>query len=169
VLLKMMPLLFLPIALFRGRWKTAVATLAVLAGTSWLYFQRLPADWRIFTDTNADPRPTWHAGNQGLMALLYAPSGEQARIYMLYRNLTIGLVGALLIWLTYCAWRGERGIQKAECGTPPFGFRTPHQGSALSLRCRQCWVPALLQGRVGAPLRAAPTASGPVHVLEVSL
>lgn len=121
----MMPLLFLPIALFRGRWKTAVATLAVLAGTSWLYFQRFPADWRIFTDTNADPRPTLHVGNQGLMALLYALSGEQARIYMLYRNLTIGLVGALLIWLTYCAWRGNAESRRRNAELRPSDSALP--------------------------------------------
>ncbi|MGV3719791.1 MAG: cysteine peptidase family C39 domain-containing protein [Actinomycetota bacterium] len=117
VLLKMMPLLFLPIALIRGRWKSAVATMAVLVVSSWVYFQRFPADWRIFTDTNADPVPTWHAGNQGLMALLYALSGERVAVYLVYRNIAMVLVGALLAWLMYRAWKGS-------------GFRVQGSGGA---------------------------------------
>jgi hypothetical protein len=108
VWLKMMPLLYLPIALLRGRWKSAAATVAVLGVTSWVYFQRFPGDWKVFTDTNADPRPTWHAGNQGLMALLYALSGEHVGVYLQYRLVALAVVGMLLLWLTYRAWQAER-------------------------------------------------------------
>jgi len=112
VLLKMMPLLFLPIALIRGRLKAAVATLGVLAATSWLYFQRFPGDWQVFTDVNAEPQPTWHAGNQGLMALLYALTGEKVAPYLVSRNVAIALVGSLLAWLMYRAWKGSGfGVQ----------------------------------------------------------
>ena len=108
VLLKMMPLLYLPIALLRGQRQSALATVALLGVTSWAYFQRFPGDWKVFTDTNADPRPTWHGGNQGLMALLYALSGERIELYLRYRLAAVALVGALLLWFTYRAWRAEK-------------------------------------------------------------
>ena len=44
VWLKMMPVLFLPLLLLRGRWKGAVLTLVVLFATSVLYLTRFPAD-----------------------------------------------------------------------------------------------------------------------------
>ena len=108
VLLKMMPLLFLPVALLRGRWKAALATLVVLGASSYAYFARFPGDWKVFTDTNANPLPSWHAGNQGLMALLFVLSGERTATYLLYRNLAIGLVALLLTTLVVQAWRSHR-------------------------------------------------------------
>jgi len=115
VLLKMMPLLYLPIALLRGRWKSALATVAVLGVTSWVYFQRFPGDWKVFTDTNADPRPTWHGGNQGLMALLYALSGEQVGLYLQYRSAALAVVGLLFAGVTWaCLTQGRRGAERED-------------------------------------------------------
>ncbi len=116
VLLKMMPLLYLPIALLRRRWGAVVGTGVVLVGTSVLYFQRFPADWALFTATNGDPRPSWHAGNQGLMALLYALSGERTALYLQYRLAALALVGLALAWLFGKAFTAEtqRTLRPAE-------------------------------------------------------
>ena len=105
VWLKMMPLLFLPLALWRGRWKSVVVALSVLLGTSWLYFARHPGDWAVFLDINGEPTPTWHAGNQGLMAFLYAAVGERAPAFANARLLAFCVVGSGLAWLIYRLWR----------------------------------------------------------------
>ena len=133
VLLKMMPLLYLPIALLRGRWKSALATVAVLGVTSWAYFQRFPGDWKVFTDTNADPRPTWHGGNQGLMALLYALSGERVELYLRYRMAAVALVGALLLWFTYRAWKDEKQQSAPASSTPAPSHPPTHHYSSTPL------------------------------------
>jgi hypothetical protein len=104
------PSLSRPIACFAGRSSLSAGDLcwagAVLLLTSAAYFARFPHDWAVFWSTNADPRPTWHAGNQGLMALLYAAAGEQTRYYLLARQMAVALVGSALLWLTWHAWRG---------------------------------------------------------------
>ena len=108
VCLKMMPLLYMPIALLRGRWKGLVAALALLAASSGLYFARFPHDWAVFVSANADAKPTWHAGNQGLMALLYAAAGERLTPYLQLRTGALVLVGLALLWLTVRALRSVR-------------------------------------------------------------
>ncbi len=109
--LKAMPVLFLPILLLRGRWKGALLALAGLALTSWLYFQRFPQDWAVFVSTNADPRPTWHAGNQGLMALLFALNGESTPRFLPARSVAIVVVALVLGLLFLQAWRAQRTSQ----------------------------------------------------------
>lgn len=108
VCLKMMPLLYLPVALLRGRWKAPMAALALLAASSGLYFARFPHDWAVFVAANADAKPTWHAGNQGLMALLYAAAGERLTPYLQLRAGALVLVGLALLWLTARALRSVR-------------------------------------------------------------
>lgn len=103
VLLKMMPLLYLPILLLRRRWGAVVGTVVVLVATSAVYFLIFPSDWRLFAATNGNPRPSWHAGNQGLIALLYALSGERTSLYLQYRLATLTVVGLALAWLTWLA------------------------------------------------------------------
>ena len=105
VWLKMMPLLFLPVVLLRGRWKGALAVLLVLIGSSAAYFLRFPQDWGVFAATNADARPAGHAGNLGLMALLYHAASEHMRPFLMARALVLALTGASLAWLTYRVWR----------------------------------------------------------------
>lgn len=109
VWLKMMPLLYLPVALLRGRWKGAVAVLLVLAATSAVYFLRFPQDWTVFAATNAQEAPAGHAGNLGLMAFLYHAAGERPEVFFLARVVTLALVGASLAWLTLRAWKALRG------------------------------------------------------------
>lgn len=108
VWLKMMPLLFLPLALLRGRWRAAALAPLLLVAGSWLYFAHFPDDWAVFQDTNLSPLPTFHAGNQGLMALLYAAVGERADAYRVARWAVLALVGAALAWLTWRAWAAIR-------------------------------------------------------------
>lgn len=108
VWLKMMPLLFLPLALLRGRWRAAALAPLLLVAGSWLYFAHFPDDWAVFQDTNLSPLPTFHAGNQGLMALLYAAVGERADAYRAARWAVLALVGAALAWLTWRAWAAIR-------------------------------------------------------------
>lgn len=139
VWLKLMPLLYMPLALLRGRWKGVLATGAVLVGSSWLYFARFPADWAVFTATNGHPQPTWHAGNQGLMALLFALAGERTAPFLAARTAVLAVVGAVLLWLFYQAWREERRAesrrQEAEGGKQDVG-----EGQAAEVILR----PALL-------------------------
>lgn len=104
VWLKMMPLLFLPLVLLRGRWKAALIAPLLLVVGSYAYFARFPQDWAVFQDTNLSPLPTFHAGNQGLMAFLYAAVWEQAAAYREARLVVLALVGAALLWLTCRAW-----------------------------------------------------------------
>ena len=117
-LLKMMPLLFLPVALLRGRWKGALAVSLVLAGSSLIYFSHFPHDWAVFVATNGDARPAGHAGNLGLMALLYHVASERMRPFLIARGGVLSLMGASLAWLTYRAWRvlprPEGGKQEGE-------------------------------------------------------
>ena len=105
--LKMMPLLYLPVALLRGRWKGALVAALGLAASG-LYFVRFPGDWATFAATNLDAHPTWHAGNQGLMALLYALTGERLRPYLWARAAALATVGAALSWLAARAWAAAR-------------------------------------------------------------
>lgn len=104
VLLKMMPLLYLPVALLRGRWRSALLAVTALTASG-LYFVFFPQDWATFVTTNADPYPTWHAGNQGLMALLYALSGEQKGLFLSMRVVVLVLVGIALLGIMFRAWR----------------------------------------------------------------
>ena len=123
VWLKMMPLLYLPLALWRGRWKSALATLGVLAATSAVYFARHPGDWAVFTDINGEPTPTWHAGNQGLMAFLYAAVGERAKPFADARLFALVVVGSGLLWLMYRLWTSRRPQNHAPSASPsPNGF-----------------------------------------------
>jgi hypothetical protein len=112
VCLKLMPLLYLPVALLRGRWKSAAAVGLVLAGTSGVYFAHFPHDWAVFTATNVQEAPAGHSGNLGLMAFLYHAAGERAGPFALLRAAVLCVLGACLAWLTYRAWAGrqeERG------------------------------------------------------------
>ena len=109
VWLKMMPLLYLPVALLRGRWKSALAVLLVLLASSALYFAQFPQDWTVFAATNAEEAPAGHAGNLGLMALLYHAAGERHGAYSVARAVALALVGASLAWLTYRVWKVLRG------------------------------------------------------------
>jgi len=108
VWLKMMPLLFLPVALLRGRWKAALVSVLVLVVSSAAYFARFPHDWGVFTDTNATEAPAGHAGNLGLMAFLYHAAGERAGAYGAARAVVLVLVGAGLAWLFFRAWKAMR-------------------------------------------------------------
>lgn len=114
VCLKMMPLLYLPVALLRGRWKGCLVALAILIISSGLYFAHFPSDWAVFVSTNGDSTPTWHAGNQGLMAFLYAAGGERVVTYRWARIGVIVLVGAALAWLTGQAWISSRQTSEAK-------------------------------------------------------
>ena len=109
VWLKMMPLLFLPVALLRGRWQAALAALLVLALSSAFYFTEYPQDWGVFMGTNATEAPAGHAGNLGLMAFLYHAAGERAGAYGVARAVVLVLAGAGLAWLFFRAWKGLRG------------------------------------------------------------
>ncbi len=109
VWLKMMPLLYLPVMLLRGRWRSALAVLLVLLASSALYFAQFPQDWTVFAATNAEEAPAGHAGNLGLMALLYHAVGERHGAYSVARAVALALVGASLAWLTYRAWKALRG------------------------------------------------------------
>jgi predicted double-glycine peptidase len=117
VWLKLMPTLFLPITLLRGRWKGAVATLLVLLATSWLYFARHPADWGAFRMINTDPIPTWHAGNQGLMALAYGLMNERIAPFLAFRVAAIAVVGTSLLWMTARAWQLRPGRGSSAAGS----------------------------------------------------
>jgi len=108
VWLKMMPLLYLPILLLRGRWKAALAVGLVLVVSSAFYFTEYPQDWSVFAATNAVDAPAGHAGNLGLMALMYHAVGERQAAYSLARATVLVLVGASLAWLTYRAWAAGR-------------------------------------------------------------
>jgi len=108
VWLKMMPLLFLPVVLLRGRWKCALAAGLVLAATSAAYFGRFPQDWAVFAATNAQEAPAGHAGNLGLMAFLFHAVGERPQAYATARAVALVLVGASLAWLTYRSWKSMR-------------------------------------------------------------
>ncbi len=108
VWLKMMPLLFLPVVLLRGRGKGAVAVGLVLAASSAAYFLRFPQDWAVFAATNAQEAPAGHAGNLGLMALLYHAAGERPEAFTLARAVVLTLVGASLAWLTGRAYQAMR-------------------------------------------------------------
>jgi hypothetical protein len=114
VWLKMMPLLFLPVVLLRGRGKGAVAVGMVLAASSAAYFLRFPQDWAVFAATNAQEAPAGHAGNLGLMALLYHAAGERPEAFTLARAVALALVGASLAWLTWRAWKAGRARTDAE-------------------------------------------------------
>jgi len=109
VWLKMMPLLYLPVMLLRGRWRSALAVLLVLLASSALYFAQFPQDWTVFAATNAEEAPAGHAGNLGLMALLFHAVGERHGAYSVARTVALALVGASLAWLTYRAWKALRG------------------------------------------------------------
>ncbi len=104
VWLKMMPLLYLPVVLLRGRWKSALAVLLVLGASSALYFAAFPHDWATFAATNGDAKPAGHAGNLGLMALLYHASGERMGPFRLARIAVLIATGLSLAWLTYRTW-----------------------------------------------------------------
>lgn len=124
VWLKMMPLLFLPLMLWRGRWKSALAIVAVLIVTSWVYFAHRPDDWAVFVDTNGEPTPTWHAGNQGLMALVYGLTGERAKDFADARLLVLAVLALGLGWLAFGLWRAHpardadsRSKDAPDCGT----------------------------------------------------
>jgi len=56
--LQMMPGIFIPIALLRGRYKGVVAGILVLLATSVFYFTRCPADWLTFLSPNITLKPT---------------------------------------------------------------------------------------------------------------
>jgi hypothetical protein len=110
--LKMMPLLFLPVVLLRGRWKGALIAIFGLLATSAFYFHRFPADWRLFLATNVDGHPFWHAGNQGLMAFLYAATQGNMSRYLLGRAVLLCLCGLGLFWLIFVAWKtGAKAAQ----------------------------------------------------------
>ncbi len=104
IVLKMFPLLFAPLALLRRRWHGLAIGVVVLAVSSWAYFARFPADVAMFADTNGAPAPSWHAGNQGLMALLYALSGEHLAQYLLLRRCTLAFILAAIGLLIWRAW-----------------------------------------------------------------
>ncbi len=108
VWLKLMPVLFLPLALFRGRWKSALGAAAVLFLSSWLYFSHRPAGWMLFRLLNTMPLPTWHAGNQGLMALAYSVLNEQAAPFLAFYYAAVLIVVALLAWLTARTWQAKK-------------------------------------------------------------
>ena len=115
VWLKMMPLLFLPVVLLRGRRGAAWTALLVLVETSTAYFLAFPSDWATFAGTNVREAPAGHAGNLGLMALLYHAAGEQAGPFGIARAAVLALLGASLAWLTYQArQRGRRGAGGGE-------------------------------------------------------
>jgi hypothetical protein len=115
VWLKMMPLLYLPIVLLRGRWKSALVALLVLAASSAVYFMRFPSDWTVFADTNAVDAPAGHAGNLGLMALLYHAAHEQKRPFLIAHAVVLTLAGLSLAWLTYRTWEADKsGSGEAE-------------------------------------------------------
>lgn len=109
VWLKMMPLLYLPVVLLRGRGKVALATGLTLAGSSIAYFCFYPQDWGVFAGTNATETPAGHAGNLGLMAFLYHAVGERQGAYSLARAAVLAGVGAALAWLT---WRACQTVRR---------------------------------------------------------
>jgi len=109
VWLKMMPLLYLPLVLRRGRWKSALAVALVLAASSAVYFLHFPHDWAVFAATNAEEAPAGHAGNLGLMAFLFHALGERKEPFLTARVVVYSLVGMALVWLTYRAWYARPG------------------------------------------------------------
>ena len=112
VCLKMMPLLYLPVTLLRGRWKSALAVGLVLMGTSAVYFAHFPRDWAVFVATNLQEAPAGHSGNLGLMAFLYHAVGEKAGPFALLRAAVLCVLGVCLAWLTYQAWAAGRQGEK---------------------------------------------------------
>jgi len=113
VRLKMMPLLFLPVVLLQKRWKAAFISIVVLVVTSAIYFHFAPSDWKMFVKMNSSAYPTWHAGNQGFMAFLFAVSGERTGAFLTYRLVATVLLGVLLTVITYA---GMVGGQEATSG-----------------------------------------------------
>ncbi len=109
VCLKMMPLLYLPIVLLRGRWRAALVVVLILAVSSTLYFARFPQDWAVFAATNASDAPAGHAGNLGLMAFLYHATSERQQPFLIARVITLLLTGTALAWLTYRVWQALPG------------------------------------------------------------
>ncbi len=126
VLLKMMPLVFLPIALLRGRARAAALTLALLLGTSALYFLAHPSDWLLFAATNAAPSPQVHAGNMGLMALLFRLANHSLPLYHLCRSLvllTLALAAGLLTYRAIQAVKEARVAPDAPEAAEEFEVR----------------------------------------------
>jgi predicted double-glycine peptidase len=132
--LKMMPILFLPVALLRGRWKALLLAAVVLLGTSALYFLRFPQDWQIFVSTNGDASPFFHGGNQGLMSLIWAlVQGNSAR-YLIVRKILIVLCAVGVLWLTFVGWKTRAAIGVAEAaGEDQEPARRQHERALLFL------------------------------------
>lgn len=108
VWLKMMPLLYLPIAVIRRRWVGIATTIVVLIGSFIIYLAWLPRDWWVFCRTNMVLVPTWHAGNQGLMALLYELCGESAGSFRVARIVALAIVGLAFGVVCWRAWKASK-------------------------------------------------------------
>ena len=103
--LKMMPALFIPIALLRGRWKGVLLGFVVLAATSWWYFRSNPNDWKVFLSLNADPHPVWNAANEGFMPAIYTAVNGDMSQYIALRAIVFAIVGGGFAWILWLAWR----------------------------------------------------------------
>jgi predicted double-glycine peptidase len=112
--LKMMPLLFLPLALLQKRWKVQLLAIVILIATSILYFLKFPADWKLFLATNTSPRPFFHAGNQGLMALVYAVTNGNMHRYLSWRGAILVCCGGISLWLIFVALKNRTGTARTE-------------------------------------------------------
>jgi len=106
--LKLIPLLFVPVALLRGRFKAAIVAVTLLLGPSLLYFLRYPQDWPLFAAINFHPHPGPNAANQGLIALLFAVVGKNWQTYLWLRAALLGLLSCVLGGLTWVTWRTAR-------------------------------------------------------------
>jgi hypothetical protein len=129
--LKLIPVLFIPVALLRGRWKAAIAAAFLLSGTSLAYFLRYPQDWPLFAAINFHPHPGPNAANQGLIALLYTVAGTHWQTYLRLRAALLGLLACVLGGLTWVTWRTVREARHGAGTLPP--DETPAERAILLL------------------------------------
>ena len=145
VWLKLMPLVFLPVALLRGRLWSALSAVGILLLTSWLYFAHWPSDWVTFLAINAAPLPTWHAGNQGLMALAFGLLNQRTASFLVFYRISVSAGCALLLWLSFRAWQARPRPPANSGGAatlrllgfhprPPYPEGTRNSGGAAALR-----------------------------------
>ena len=108
VLWKPASLLWAPIWLHNRRfWRGLAAAGLLLVVDQATYFALVPGDWQLFSGTNFQSTPTWHAGNIGLSALIYQFTGNSPT-YTWMRWMCTAVLLVPLLLLTVRPIRPER-------------------------------------------------------------
>lgn len=98
-LLKLVPLVVLPLFLRRRRTALAGAVAAVLVlGSALVWFLAHPQDWQTFRNANFRPPGGLDSGNFGLVGMIHTLAGPQAVVVAFWlRPVVLGLVAAAVL------------------------------------------------------------------------